>query len=72
MAGTTSIIGDSREAVAFRLLELVISDGQKPASPDAIKKWLLDTYAECLLAVTNPKRTLKLGPSPREATETDK
>jgi hypothetical protein len=69
MADTTSIVGDSREAVAFRLLELVIADGQKPAAPDAIKKWLLDTYAECLLAVTNPKRTLKLGPSPRDVPE---
>ncbi|MGO8920569.1 MAG: hypothetical protein ACLQJR_32140 [Stellaceae bacterium] len=65
MADITSITGDSPEAVALRLCEMVISDGQKPAGADAIKKWLLDTYAECLLAVTNPKRTLKVGSSSR-------
>ena len=52
----------SQEAVAFALMEKVasverrgfipssLSDGWKAAD----RNWLLDTYAECLLAVTNP------------------
>ena len=52
--------GDSPEAVAFALYEqirLAEAHAQNPRSPGAWypgRKWVLDTFADCLLAVKNP------------------
>ena len=60
----TAITGDSPEAVALRLLELVAVAEKKTltSSPvkaaDAEKNWILGTYKECLEAV------LQKGPPP--------
>ncbi len=47
------ITGDSPQAVAFAMLEAMAMNEGKPLgtgkSPD--KKWLLETYKECLSAV---------------------
>jgi hypothetical protein len=54
---TTTISGDSQEAVALRLLELVAVaekktlTGSAVRAADAEKNWILDTYRECLEAV---------------------
>lgn len=52
---------NSPEQVAFKLLKEVaraegkgLYDGAHGEKPD--RKWLLDTYAECLIAVTSPFR----------------
>ena len=49
---------DTPEYVAYRLLQHVADIEQKPISgSDATRtgrKWLLDTYAECLEAVKEP------------------
>lgn len=56
----TPINGDSPEAVALRLLELVAKTEKKTFVADMSnqvntdRKWILDTYAECMLAVRNP------------------
>ena len=51
--------GDSPEMVAYTLLKHVAavearSLTTKSATNPSGKKWILDTYAECLLAVKNP------------------
>lgn len=50
---------NSPEEVAYKLLKTIASNERKtlsgnmePASAD--RKWLLDTYAECLIAVKTP------------------
>lgn len=51
----------SPEQIAYMLMQTIASNEGKllvstiggPATAD--KKWLLDTYAECLLAVKNPQ-----------------
>lgn len=51
---------NSPEQVAFKLLELVaLTEGQLIKSSrengnKADRKWILDTYAECILAVRSP------------------
>ncbi|THD61070.1 hypothetical protein [Phenylobacterium sp.] len=53
------------EHVAFKLLEIIASNEGKrlttnmAGSATAERKWLLDTYAECLIAVAIPLRRLK-------------
>ena len=48
--------GDSPEVVAFRLMEIVAKvegkDLDDGARGDADRKYVLDTYAECLLAAS--------------------
>jgi hypothetical protein len=51
---------NSPELIAFKLLMIIAGNEKKSingsvgAPPNADRKWLLDTYAECLLAVTHP------------------
>ncbi|PZU18959.1 MAG: hypothetical protein DI589_23035 [Shinella sp.] len=56
--------GESPEQVAYKLLVLVGAAEQKlymDGSPYAGtgRKWILDTYAECLLAVKNTRSIAK-------------
>jgi hypothetical protein len=61
MADTTTITGDSQEAVAMRLCEMILSStGKKPVGNDAIKTWILDSYKECLQAVRHPEPQMKV------------
>jgi hypothetical protein len=46
---------NSPEGVAYRLFEEVVKSEQ-PKKPD--RKWILDTYAECLQAVKKPNTRL--------------
>ena len=60
MPDTTVHIGEnSPEKVALDLLQKVMSVEGKALTTDfgevPDRKWLLDTYAECLLAVTVPE-----------------
>jgi hypothetical protein len=57
MAAPVSIQGSpSPEEVAYKLLYLVAWGENKDLEGwgKADRKWLLDTYAECLLTVRNP------------------
>jgi len=48
---------NSPEQIAYKLLLLIASkelEGSYNDHATAGRKWLLDTYAECLLAVRNP------------------
>jgi hypothetical protein len=61
MADQTVVhIGEnSPEKVAYDLMRnIAINEGRSfngPGSPNlADRKWILDTYAECLLAIRNP------------------
>jgi hypothetical protein len=47
------VTGDSPQAVAFRLLELIAASEGKPLGTGKTpeKKWLLDTYKECINTV---------------------
>lgn len=54
------ITGDSPEAIAYLLLMSIASNERKGVNSNGLigggdKKWLLDTYAECLLAVKCPQ-----------------
>ena len=67
MADTPIVhIGEnSPEGIAYKLLvtiasnekKMLVSTGATPAT--ANRKWLLDTYAECILAVRNPGSSRK-------------
>jgi uncharacterized membrane protein YukC len=67
MAIKIEIEGDSEEAVAFALLQMIArAEGRLDAlgdlrAPD--RAWLLDTYAECLLAVVGARA---IGPEDEE------
>jgi len=63
MADGTSIVHigeNSPEQVAYRLLQTIASNeknslfSSKPEGATADRKWLLDTYAECLTTVRTP------------------
>jgi hypothetical protein len=51
---------NSPESIAFKLLEIVAANERKSITgsigspPTADRKWLLDTYSECLIAVKRP------------------
>ncbi len=47
---------NSPEQVAFKLLGIIAMNEKKPltSTAGADRKWLLDTYAECLQTVKNP------------------
>lgn len=66
MADTVVHIGEnSPEQVAYRLFENIAQiEGKKlfkgSDAPD--RKWVLDTYAECLLTVENPLRRVPKEP----------
>jgi hypothetical protein len=53
------IEGDSRQAVAFALLNMIVRAegklGEEGGVKDADRAWLLDTYAECLMAVSGER-----------------
>ena len=51
---------NSPEEVAYKLLRTIASNegkllGSAVTKATADRKWLLDTYAECILAVTQPQ-----------------
>ena len=55
----TEITGDSPQAVALKLLELIaIQQGRPLGDPtkSADKQWILDTYKECLHIVLDIRR----------------
>ena len=63
MADNTAVVHigeNSAEEVAYKLLKTIASNegkhltGSMSTAAGAERKWLLDTYAECLLAVRNP------------------
>jgi hypothetical protein len=59
MAADTPIVHigeNSPEQVAYKLLQIVASNEGKSLTGGATadRKWLLDTYAECLHTVRNP------------------
>jgi hypothetical protein len=50
--GGVDISGDSPELIAFVLLKSIVQVEQSRQEPHVFEKdWLLDTYAECLVAV---------------------
>ncbi|HIG21981.1 MAG TPA: hypothetical protein EYG02_14840 [Henriciella marina] len=50
MADKLELSQTSKEEVAFKLFqEIIISEG-RPADRQTIRKYMLDTYAECLTA----------------------
>jgi hypothetical protein len=61
-APTVQLGENSPEQVAFKLLTIIAASEKKAINTGgatADRKWLLDTYAECLLAVKNPSGRLK-------------
>ena len=46
---------NSREEVAFKLFHIIRNHGGQQATE---RKWILDTYAECLKTVLYPKERL--------------
>lgn len=53
------ISGDSPQAVAYRLMELIgVNEKKALGTPgsSADKKWILDTYKECLHSVLDIQR----------------
>lgn len=60
--------GHSPEQVAFQLLGIVAHGEGKHLfgahTPRAERDWILDTYAECLIAVKNPESRRKAGAPP--------
>jgi hypothetical protein len=75
MAGTALVVHsgeNSHEQIAYKLLLTIAENEKKPlhsaaaGGATADRKWLLDTYAECLLTVRNPSgRQHKKERSPR-------
>jgi hypothetical protein len=67
MADTVVHIGEnSPEHVAYELFRhIALVEGKPLVSGGPDRKWILDTYAECLLAVRNPgaRNPKKAGPS---------
>jgi hypothetical protein len=68
MANDTPIVHigeNSPEQVAYKLLQIIASNEEKTLSigtshkATANRKWLLDTYAECLSTVRNPADSRK-------------
>jgi hypothetical protein len=60
--GTVVHIGEnSPEEIAYKLLQHIASQERKTliVSSEAERKWLLDTYAECLMTVRNPSGRLR-------------
>jgi hypothetical protein len=58
---TAHLAESSPEEMAYRLLRIVASNEEKTIAiggpkASADRKWLLDTYAECLEAVRNPHK----------------
>ncbi len=52
-------MSESPEAVAFELLRAVTNSENKSLGSDHVdRKYTLDTYAECLLAVKFPNKQL--------------
>ena len=49
---------NSPEKIAYKLMENVLYSIEQKSSEDLDRKTYLDTYAECLLAVTYPNRRL--------------
>lgn len=66
-----SVSGDSPEAVALVLLSFIADAEGMVYSPSADKsasrKWILDTYAECLKVVKNPSGPMKISTEGLEA-----
>jgi hypothetical protein len=67
-APTIHLGENSPEHIAYLLLRAIASnEGKELASSpvsgaaSADKKWILDTYAECLVAVRKPESRLKSG-----------
>jgi hypothetical protein len=63
MADTIVHIGEnSPEEVAYKLLQNIASQEKKTlvVKSDAERKWLLDTYAECLMTVRNPSGRFRM------------
>ncbi len=60
-----SVLGDSAEAVAYVLLQCVaVSEGKRlnDGFVYADRKWILDTYAECLDAIRSPNGRERVTP----------
>lgn len=51
---------NSPEKIALTLMKTILHSIEKRSSEDLDRKTYLDTYAECLAAVTSPNRRLKL------------
>jgi hypothetical protein len=51
-----SIGGKSPEHVAWDLFETIASAEEMPTSGRRDRKWILDTYAECLRTVREPSK----------------
>jgi hypothetical protein len=53
-------VGESAEHIAFRLFELIYAQekgayAEKKTEGPLDRKWILDTYAQCLATVKDPK-----------------
>jgi hypothetical protein len=60
-------VGESPEHIAFRLLELIMSvEGASRAAGSLDRKWILDTYGECLTRVRRPVSSTKVSPEAAE------
>jgi hypothetical protein len=56
-------VGDSPEHIAFRLFEVILQQEAGKTSIPIDRRWILNTYAECLVAVRNPpKPPMKIDP----------
>ncbi len=64
----SQVLASSAQCVALQLLHLVAASEGKDLSAHcgATRKWILDTYAECLKAVWDPENRLTLLIAPSE------
>jgi hypothetical protein len=56
---TTRAAENSAEDVAYKLLFDIIRNERGSSTRAGDRRWFLDTYAECLLAVKYPKERLQ-------------
>jgi hypothetical protein len=55
----TEQVGNSPEHIAFRLFELIYDREKGMLAPERSsvdRKWILETYAQCLRTVRNPEQ----------------
>ncbi len=54
----SEVTGDSPHAIAYRLMEIIAINEGHPLIPGKYpeRKWVLDTYKECINAVLDVKR----------------
>jgi hypothetical protein len=49
-------VGESQEHIAFRLFELIMGAEKLKKGGELDRKWVLETYAQCLATVKHPEK----------------